>query len=309
MRSPTIYSDDQNTSLLSAQHSDEGDSARLRKYRERKLCKLVYKCRVKNIRFMQYYIRISTKMAKDPSTCTDTELVELTMDCLQALGSDYEPSGNSSSSDSSSEHIHKKVKVKKGFLTPMPKSFDRTNPYNQAWCTEQYNPCAQQFGYQRDVLIGGQQHQQWQRLTPQQQHEIFQTQVCGQPSLEMCHEHHQLPPCPVFASKPQYLNQPRFGLRFGILLEALDVLLIPTSFNLRKQFRQQLNHCNNYLAQKSQMKSSLCSHKHLRHLKLPVHQSPLMLHWILNTIQTLSFLMRFALSYHTYNFCASLNVA
>ena len=164
---------------------------------------------------MQYYVRISTKMAKDPSTCTDTELVELTTECLQALGSDYEPSGDSSSSDSSSEHICKKVKVKKGFLTPMPKSFDRTNPYNQAWHTEQYNPCAQQFGYQRDILIGGQQCQQPQRLTPQQQHEIFQTQVCGQPSLEMCQEHHQLPPFPVFASNLQYLNQPRFGLRFG----------------------------------------------------------------------------------------------
>ena len=161
---------------------------------------------------MQYYVRISTKMAKDPSMCTDTELVELTTECLQALGSDYEPSGDSSSSDSSSEHIRKKVKVKKGFLTPTPKSFDRTNPYNQAWHTEQYNPCAQQFGYQRDVLIGGQQ-QQW--LTLQQQHEIFQTQVCGQPSLEMCHKHHQLLPFPVFASNPQYLNQPRFGLRFG----------------------------------------------------------------------------------------------
>ena len=179
MRSATIDSDDQNTLLLSAQHSDEGDSVRLRKYRERKLRKLVDKCHIKNIRFTQYYVHISTKMAKDPSTCTDAELVELTTECLQALGSDYEPSGDSSSSDSSSEHIHKKVKVKKGFLTPTPKSFDRTNPYNQAWHTEQYNPCAQQFGYQR--------HQR-QRLTPQQQHEIFQTQVCGQPSLEMCHE-------------------------------------------------------------------------------------------------------------------------
>ena len=298
MRSPTIYSDDQNTSLLSAQHSDEEDSVRLRKYRERKLHKLVDKCCIKNIRFTQYYVRISTKMAKDPSTCTDTELVELTTECLQALGSDYEPSGDSSSSDSSSEHIRKKVKVKKGFLTPMPKSFDRTNPYNQDWHTEQYNPCAQQFGYQRDVLIGGQQCQQWQWLTLQQQHEIFQTQVCGQPCFEMCHEH-QLPLFPVFASNPQYLNQPRFGLRFGSQLEALDALLIPTSFNLRKQFKWLLNHCNNYLAQKSWMKSGLCSHQHLRHLKLPVHQSPLTLHRILNTIQMLSFLMRFALSYHT----------
>ena len=154
-------------------------------------------------------------MAKDPSTCTDAELVELTTECLQALGSDYEPSGNSSSSDSSSEHIRKKVKVKKGFLTSTPKSFDRTNPYNQTWHTDQYNPCVQQFGYQRDVLIGGQQCLQQQWLTLQQQHEIFQTQVCRQPSLEMCHEHHQLPLFPVFVSNPQYLNQPRFGVRFG----------------------------------------------------------------------------------------------
>ena len=61
---------------------------------------------------MQYYVHINTKMAKDPLTCTDTELVELTTECLQALGSDYEPSGDSSSSDSSSEYIHKKVKVR-----------------------------------------------------------------------------------------------------------------------------------------------------------------------------------------------------
>ena len=164
---------------------------------------------------MQYYARFSTKMAKDPSMCTDAELLELTTECLQALGSDYEPSGDLSSTDSSSELILKKVKVKKGFLTPTPKSVDRTKPYNQAWCTEQYNPCAQQFGYQRDVLIGGQQHHQWQWLTLQQQHNIFQTQVCGQPSLEMCHEHHQLLLFPVFVSNSQYLNQPRFGVRFG----------------------------------------------------------------------------------------------
>ena len=71
-------------------------------------------------------------MAHDPKSCTDEELVKLTTECLTSLGSDNEPSGDSSS-DSSGEIVWPKAKVKKGFLTATPKSFDKTNPYNQAW--------------------------------------------------------------------------------------------------------------------------------------------------------------------------------
>ena len=230
-------------------------------------------------------------MAKDPSTCTDAELVEITTECLQALGLD--------SSDSSSEHIHKNVKVKKGFLTPTPKSFDRTNPYNQAWRTEQYNPCAQQFGYQRDVLVGGQQRHQWQWLTPQQQHEIFQTQVCGQPSLEMCHEHQQLPPFPVFASNLQYLNQPRFGLRFGSPAGSPGCAVNPNIIQPQRAVQVAVKPLQQLPSRKisDEIKPLFTSTPEAS--EITSSSVPLMLHRILNKIQMLSFLMRFALSYHT----------
>ena len=67
--------------MKSTQHSDKGDATHLRKSRERKLHKLVDKCRVKNIRFAQYYVHISKKMARDPALCSDVELVELTTEC------------------------------------------------------------------------------------------------------------------------------------------------------------------------------------------------------------------------------------
>ena len=72
------------------------------------------------------------KKAHDAKSCSDVELVELTTECLTSLGSDCEPSGESLSSDSSGEIVQVRTKVKKGFLTPTPKSFDKTNPYNQA---------------------------------------------------------------------------------------------------------------------------------------------------------------------------------
>ena len=206
---PTDGSDKQSTSLLSAQTSDDGDSYRLRKYRERKLRKLVDKCHCKNIRFMQYYVRISTKMANNPESCSNVELLELTTQCLQSSGSDYKPSGESSSSNSFGEPLPKKKKIKKAFLTPSPQSFDKTNPYNQAWSQSQFDPCSQGIPFQHNVLIGGVQRHST-RLTLQQQHEIFQSQVYGnQPSLEVC-PLQALPPFPVFTSGHRFLNQPHY---------------------------------------------------------------------------------------------------
>ena len=129
-KSNTDFSNE-NTSLLTAPCSRDSDEKQLRRYRERKLKKLVDKCRVKNIHFTQYYVEISSKMAVDPKSCTDEELIDLMTECLTSLGSDDECTGGSSS-DSSGEVERSKVEVKKDLLTPTPKKFDKTNPYNQA---------------------------------------------------------------------------------------------------------------------------------------------------------------------------------
>ena len=67
-------------------------------------------------------------------------------------------------------------------LTPMPKSFDRTNPYNSAWI--QHGQPSQSFhcAVHRDPMIGG---ACCSHAMPQQQHEIFHAQFYGHPSLEM----------------------------------------------------------------------------------------------------------------------------
>ena len=73
-------------------------------------------------------------MAVDPKSCTDEELVDLTTECLTSLGSDDERTGGSSSDSSGEvERSNIKVEVKKDLLTPTPRKFDKTNPYNQAW--------------------------------------------------------------------------------------------------------------------------------------------------------------------------------
>ena len=80
-----------------------------------------------------YYVRISTNLAKNVDAVTDAELLDLTTECLQSLGSDFDTETESSSSDSFNEHrpISKKVKKRKGtFLTRSPPAFDKTNPYN-----------------------------------------------------------------------------------------------------------------------------------------------------------------------------------
>ena len=103
---------DENTSLLSAiKHTRPDDSARLRKYHERKICKLVDKCHLRNICFPQYFVAISTKVAENISNCTNNELIELTTECIQSLGSDNDSDRDSSSSDLSGETERKLRKL------------------------------------------------------------------------------------------------------------------------------------------------------------------------------------------------------
>ena len=194
-KSNAELSDDQNTSILST------------------IRKLVDKYRKKNIRFPQHYVNLSSKLAEDITLCTDAILIYLTTECIQSLGSD-DSERESSSSDSSNEPVQKKVKTKKGgLLTPTLKSFDRTNPYNQAWSQHGSHVHTYCLG-RTDVTIGGAQHS-IPRLTPQQQHDIFQSQVYGTipqlPSLEtylqsgQCNQYSS-----VQASHQMYLNQPLF---------------------------------------------------------------------------------------------------
>ena len=181
-KSNAEFSDEQNTSLLSAIKTDESDAIRLRRYHERKIRKLVDKCRVKNIRFPYKYMQISSKLAMNIASCTDAELIELTTECIQSLGSDNETGGESSSSDSSSEPVRKKTRVKKSLLTPMPERFDRTYPYNSAWfdnsATHSYS-C--QTHRPRDVYMAGTMRFP-HPITPQEQHDIFHAQVYGNTS-------------------------------------------------------------------------------------------------------------------------------
>ena len=213
-KSTAEFSDEQNTSLLSAIKTDESDAVRLRRYRERKIRKLVDKCRLKNIRFPYKFVRISSKLATNIASCTDAELIELTTECIQSLGSDNETGGESSSSDSSSEPVRKKTRVKKSLLTPTPKRFDRTNPYNSAWfdnsATHSYS-C--QTRRPRDVYMASTMRFP-HPITPQEQHEIFHAQVYGntsQPSLEMSTNYgfHNMNQC-------GFINTPRNKLIYDV---------------------------------------------------------------------------------------------
>ena len=216
-KSNTELSDDQNTSILSAIKSSKHDEGRLWMYRERKIRKLVDKCRKKNIRFPQHYVNLSSKLAEDITLCTDAELIDVMTECIQSLGSD-DSERESSSSDSLNEPVWKKVKTKKGgLLTPTPKSFDRTNPYNQAWSQHGRHVHTYCLG-RTDVMIGGAQRS-IPRLTPQQQHDIFQSQVYGTipqslsletyPQSGQCNQYSS-----VQASGQMYLNRPNFNIGY-----------------------------------------------------------------------------------------------
>ena len=216
-KSNAELSDDQNTSILSAIKSSRHGENRLQMYHERKIRKLVDKCRKKNIRFPQHYVNLSSKLAEDITLCTDAELIDLTTECIQSLGLDHSEC-DSSSSDSSNEPMWKKIKTKKvGLLTPMPKSFDRTNPYNQAWSQPGKHVHTYCLG-RTDVMIGGAQCS-IPCLTLQQQHDIFQAQVYGtipqSPSLEtypqsgQCNQYSA-----VQASGQMYLNRPNYNIGY-----------------------------------------------------------------------------------------------
>ena len=151
------------------------------KWQIAKVCKFLL---LKNICFPQYFVTISTKVAENISNCTDNELIELITECIQSLGSDNYSDHDSSSSDSSGETERKKVKktCTGSLLTPTPKSFDRTNPYNSMWI-QQRQPLHQAlYCAMRDLMIGGARHS---HAMLQQQHDIFHAQIYGWPSLEM----------------------------------------------------------------------------------------------------------------------------
>ena len=90
---------------------------------------------------------ISDRLAKKPDTVTSDELDKLNVECLQSLDSgDDEPSDTSVDSN---ENVppHKKQKVHMELLTPSPRSFDKMNPYNQAFMLgPRFQGFQQQFG-------------------------------------------------------------------------------------------------------------------------------------------------------------------
>ena len=203
-KSNTDYSDE-NTSLITVPHSRDSDDKQLRRYHEHKLKKLVDKCCVKNIRFTQYYVEISSKMAVDPKSCTDEELIDLTTECLTSLGSDDKHTGGSSSDSSGKVQCSNiKVEVKKDLLTPTPRKFDKTNPYNQAWAfkrQQHQNICSSPCSCcsRHETFLCGAKHS---RLMPQEQHDIF-----NNPSLEV-YPHQGVTPFPMVSPHQRmFLNQ------------------------------------------------------------------------------------------------------
>ena len=222
-KSNTDYSDE-NTSLLTVPQSRDSDDKWLRWYRERKLKKLVDKCRVKNIRFTQYYVEISSKMAVDPKSCMDEELIDLMTECLTSLGSDDERTGGSSSDSSGEvECSNIKVEVKKDLVTPTPRKFDKTNQYNQAWAfkhQQHQNICSSPCSCcsHHETFLYGAKHS---RLTPQEQHDIFNN--C---SLEV-YPHQGVTPFPMVSPHQRmFLNQ--HSIRMNMNCSSFHPMFQPT---------------------------------------------------------------------------------
>ena len=83
----------------------------MRSYKFRKVCKLVKKCRSKNIKFDKHFIDLSFTLLNTPESMTMSQMEELRVECTEALGSDY--GSTDSCSDSDNEHkcqIRKKKK-------------------------------------------------------------------------------------------------------------------------------------------------------------------------------------------------------
>ena len=125
--------EDENTSFLCSQNSEKEENfVMLRQRAIRKLKHLVDKCCKKWIKFSQRYFNISKRLASNPSSVTDTELMELPTECLELLEACNVSLSSSSTSDSCLEEYVKvkKKKVKHKSLVQSPPMYDPTNPYN-----------------------------------------------------------------------------------------------------------------------------------------------------------------------------------
>ena len=107
----------------------------LRQRAIRKLKCLVDKCCKKWIKFSQKYFNISKRLASNPSSVTDTELMELRTECLESLEACNVSFSSSSTSESCLEEALKvkKKKLKRKSLVQSPPMYDPTNPYNVAY--------------------------------------------------------------------------------------------------------------------------------------------------------------------------------
>ena len=107
----------------------------LRQRAIRKLKHLVGKCCKKWIKFSQKYFNISKQLASNPSSVTDTELMELWTECLESLEACNVSFSSSSTSESCPEEPLKikKKKLKRKSLVQSPPMYDPTNPYNVAY--------------------------------------------------------------------------------------------------------------------------------------------------------------------------------
>ena len=103
-----------------------------RSYRERKLRKLIDRCRKEKIVFSQKYCDLSVVFSETPHKLSFAQLEMLRCECVEALDTDTDSSHNS---DSSQEPPQKKKKV--GLLAPSKPRKDPTNPYNPAWASTQ----------------------------------------------------------------------------------------------------------------------------------------------------------------------------
>ena len=104
----------------------------LRQWAIWKLKRFVNKCCLKCIKFSQKYFNISKWLASNPSSVTDTELIELWTECLELLEACNVSFSSSSTSEScAEEHVNvRKKKVKCKSLVQSPPMYDPTNPYN-----------------------------------------------------------------------------------------------------------------------------------------------------------------------------------
>ena len=100
-----------------------------------KLKRLVDKCCKKWIKFSQKYFNISKWLASNPSSVTDTELMELQTECLESLEACNVSFSSSSTSESCPKEPLKvkKKKLKRKSLVQSPPMYDPTNPYNVAY--------------------------------------------------------------------------------------------------------------------------------------------------------------------------------